>query len=460
MTKRQIVLILLIALAVRLAYHELVPAFDGAYHNGSDSGKYITRALKIIEFGEVVQVIEGETQPDFGRMPLYPQFIAAIFRIVGGENLAAVTAFQAVISSLTVLAIGLIAGAFHRRWSLPTALLASFWPAFVVYAAWVLSDSLFVDFFTWGLCACAWASRSNRSLLLLAAAGCAFGLALLTRPVLMFFPYLLVPALAYLLVARQGLRWSSALGHALVPVVIMLAFLSPRLVATYEHYGSPVVTTQSGAHALKMIYPCLRNDPDCDRAAINQTKRELIAAKVVELTEEERKNPVVLDKIYRDVALQLWLKVPAGTFALAVVDSAVRAVVQTMLYEVGYQLDLDPTYWSTVQGSTVGERLVNFLAVVFGDPFMFVWAMAQSAVLLALPVQFIGLVAGLRDPDHRSLIIFLVVTAAYFLAINLSYGNPKYGLPLNPAEIVLLVAGGHTVIGWFKRRRVLRQVST
>ncbi len=459
MTKRQIVLILLVALAVRLAYHQLVPAFDGSYDNGSDSGRYIWGALSILDHGEVVRAVDGEFYPDFERMPVYPHFVAAIFWLFGRENLAAVTAVQALAGSLTVVAIGLIAGAFNRRWAFPAALLASVWPAFVVYAAWVLTDSLFVDLFTWGLCACVWAAKSRRWAWLLAAAGIAFGLALLTRPVLMFFPYLLVPVLAYLLVANRGMPRFRALGHALVPVAIMLAFLSPRLVATYVHYGSPVVTTQSGGHALELIYPCLRNDPDCDRATVDRRKEALIASRRAELSEEERRNPVVIDRINRDVALRLLMEVPAGTLALAVADSAVRSVLQTMLYEVGYQLDLNPRYFSVAQGPTIGERFANFLAVVFGNPFMFVWAVAQSAVLLAFPVQIIGLVAGLRDPGHRSLIIFLVLTAAYFLVINLSFGNPKYGLPLNPAEIVILVAGGYTVMEWFKRRCVLRQVS-
>ena len=453
MTKRQIILILLVALAVRLAYHQLVPALDGSYDNGSDSGKYIWRALSILDHGEVVRIIDGEAHPDFGRMPLYPWFVAAIFRLAGGESLAAVTAIQAVISTFTVFAVGLTAGALNRRWMFPAALLASFWPAFVVYAAWILTDSLFVDFLAWGLCACAWASKSRRPAWLLVTAGCAFGLTLLTRPVLMFFPYLLVPALAYLLVANRGMRWHRAFAHALVPAAIMLALVAPRLATTNAIYGSPVVTTQSGTHALELIYPCLRNDPACDRATVERRKREMVAAGLAELTVEERKNPIIADRINRRVALRLIWEVPPSIFALAVADSAVRSIVQTMLYEVGHQLNQDPQYFSAAQGSTAGERIANFLAVVLTDPFMFIWAVVQFGVLLALPVQLLGVAAGLRNPGQRSLVIFLVVTAGYFLAINVSFGNPKYGLPLNPAEIVLLVAGGQALVDWFKRRR-------
>lgn len=452
MTKRQIILWVLVALAVRLAYHQLVPFFDGSYNNGSDSGKYIIRALAILEHGEVILNSNGELRADFGRMPLYPHFVAAVFWITGGENLAMVTAVQAAISSLTIVAIGLIAGALNRRWMLPAAVLASFWPAFVVYTAWVLTDSLFIDLFVWGICACVWASKSARPLPLLVAAGLAFGFAVLTRPILMFFPYLLVPVLAYILLAGQGRRWRPALVRALVPAVILLAFLVPRLVATYVEYGSPVVSTQSGNHALELIYPCLRTDPDCDRASIEKRRFELVDAAMAKLTDEERKNPILADNIQRRVAWKLLPEVPLRVFILSVLDSAARSVVQTMLYEVGVQLNQNPQYYSAVRGTTIAERFLGFLAVVLSEPFMFVWAIAQFAVLIALPIQLVGLVGGLRDPVRRPLVVFLVVTAGYFLAVNLSFGSPKYGIPLNPVQIVLLVAGLQALLNWRRSR--------
>ena len=63
MTKLQVALILLLALTARLGYHQLVPAFDGSYHNGSDSGKYISRAVSIVEHGSVVSFV-GETRDE------------------------------------------------------------------------------------------------------------------------------------------------------------------------------------------------------------------------------------------------------------------------------------------------------------------------------------------------------------------------------------------------------------
>ncbi len=452
LTKTQVFLLVVLALAVRLSYQQLVPFFDGSYHNGSDTVKYIVGALSILEHGEMTFVQDGELRTDFSRMPIYAHFVAFIFWLTGGENLGAVAAVQAVISSFTVVAIGLIAGAFDRRWIVPAAVMASFWPAFVVYTSWVLTDSLFIDLFTWGLCACVWASKSARPIPLLVAAGVAFGLAVLTRPVLMFFPYVLAPALAYLLLAGQGRRWGRAIVRAAIPAVILMLFLVPRLAATYAEYGVPVVTTQSGVHALKLIYPCLRTDPNCDRDSILQEATETVEVRLAALTDEERANPVRVEAVYREVALEMVLEIPPHIFILSVLDSSLRSVVQTMLYEVGDQLNQNPQYFSAIQGSTLGERVKNFVAVIFSQPFMFIWAVAQSAILIALPVQLVGLVDGLRDPTRRPLVVFLIVTAGYFLAINLSFGNPKYGLPLNPAQIVLLIAGLSTVLGWRRRR--------
>ena len=102
---------------------------------------------------------------------------------------------------------------------------------------------------------------------------------MLTRPILMFFPYLLVPVLAYMLAAGLRLQWRHAVGLALIPAAIILLFLVPRLIATYNEYGIAVVSTQSGNHALELVYPCLRTDPDCDRASVEQQRYRLIAAR-------------------------------------------------------------------------------------------------------------------------------------------------------------------------------------
>lgn len=450
MTRRHVIALFLLALGIRFAYQALVVYFGGSFHNGSDSGKYIWRALSLLQHGEVLIEIDGVLYPDFERMPLYLHFLAAAFWLADGELWIA-TLVQAVIDSASVFAVGLLAAAFDRRWALPATLLACLWPSFVVYAAWVLTDSLFVDLFAWGLCACLWAARGRHTTALLFAAGVAFGLAILTRPVLMYFPIVLLPGLAYLLWSKFA--WHRALPLAVIPVAVMLLILTPRLLATQAAYGIATLSTQTGEHALSLVYPCLRNDMTCDREPTDRRVRAMQQAERAKLSEEEKRNPVIGARIDQRIAIRLLLEMPKEKLLLGVADGALRSILQTMLYEVGYQLKLEPRYLSTIGGRTLSERLTAFLNVLLTDRFILIWAIAQALVLLGLPVQLLGLTKCLGNPDKRAMAAFLVVTAAYFLAINLSYGNPKYGLPLNPATIVFTVAGFVAMIDWLNRRR-------
>ena len=238
MNRKQVLALFLFAVGVRLAYVGVVVLFDGSFDNGSDSGKYIKRALNLLQYGEIVFLVDGELIPDTARMPLYPYVLSGILGLVGEGRLWVVAVVQAIVDASTVFAIALTAGAIERRWAVPAAALACVWATLVVYASFVLTDTLFLACFAWGTCACAWAARSRRKLGLLVAAGAAFGLAMLTRPTLIFFPYLLVPVLSYLLWAVGGLGWRRAIGMAAIPAALLAATLLPRLAMTYSHYGN------------------------------------------------------------------------------------------------------------------------------------------------------------------------------------------------------------------------------
>ena len=45
--------------------------------------------------------------------------------------------------------------------------------------------------------------------------------------------------------------------------MMMIIIITPRLIDTYNEYGQPVLTTQSGTHALKWVIPCLKTPWTC-----------------------------------------------------------------------------------------------------------------------------------------------------------------------------------------------------
>ena len=171
------------------------------------------------------------------------------------------------------------------------------------------------------------------------------------------------------------------------------------------------------------------------------------------LNPKEKNNPVVLDQINRQVALILLKELPPLTFGRAIIDSSMRSILQTSFYEIGHQLKLSPTYFSSIHGATLTERLILFAKTITANSFMLSWFIAQTAVLIGFPIQLLGMYCLFLKPTGRPLSVLLLLSAMYFLAINLSFGNPKYGLPLNPVKIVLLVAGTqHLVSRRFKSR--------
>ena len=182
---RALLWIALFALGLRLSYQAMMLQFGGSFDNGSDSGKYINIAKDFLVGGWGNQSAE-----QLQLMPLYPAFLAIIFQYAGMDNLRAVVAVQAFIDALSVIGVGIAARSMSERFAVPAALAAAVIPNFLVHASYVLTETVFVFFFIWGLCALLWALR-RKTLLFLTLSGVLFGLALMTRPVMVYYLSLL-----------------------------------------------------------------------------------------------------------------------------------------------------------------------------------------------------------------------------------------------------------------------------
>jgi len=440
-TRNQVIVLFLAAVALRLAYLGIVVALDGNINNGSDSGKFLQLAANINKFGSLVNWDLGVFGRDTGRMPLYPYLIAGILDIAGEQRLWAVAFIQAFVDASTVFAIGLLAGAIDRRWALPAAILACIWASLVILTSFVLADTVFMAFFCWGLCACVWATRSERKLLLVVAAGLAFSLALLTRPTLMFFPYFLVPALTVLLWARGNQSWRRAVLLALVPAVMMFAAVAPRASENYHQYGTLVVTTQSGNHALDVVDQFIRL---CDRCVNEDMETKMhaeVKARLKAQSRVDQQNPTILDGIRRGVAIEYLKQIPLGTLFKGTILGSVRSAFQSCIYVTGHQFRLDPKFLSTVPGDSFTGRLWTFVKTLPSDGFLLLWAIAQLFAITAVALQISGALRGVHERETRPYILFLLGIAAYFLALNGPFGNPRYAIPLTPVFVVLAAAG-------------------
>ncbi|MEK9797431.1 MAG: hypothetical protein VW713_11905, partial [Alphaproteobacteria bacterium] len=280
------------------------------------------------------------------------------------------------------------------------------------------------------------------------------GLALLTRPVMMFFPLFLFPALAYAIPAARRVSFGRGLLLAALPVVIMIAFAVPRVVENHDRFGHAVLTTQSGNHLLKWVYPCLHTPWSCASHGTDwDENKPLVDARLAELSPAQRANPAEVNAVYQSVAKERIAELGIVQIGIGMTVGAIKNTVQTGFYETVTQFRQSPNFLSAMPGSGIGEKLANFYRTNRGDVFMLAWAVAHAALLVSRLVQIVGFGAGVANAARRPFTVVLVMTIVYFLAVNGPIGNPKYRVPAEPGFLILLSMGLYTIMDFLRRRR-------
>jgi hypothetical protein len=65
----------------------------------------------------------------------------------------------------------------------------------------------------------------------------------------------------------------------------------------------------------------------------------------------------------------------------------------------------------------------------------------------------VGLGTGIAQSALRPYTVMLLMTIAYFLAVNGPVGNPKYRVPAEPGFLILLSMGLYKIMDVLRRRR-------
>jgi 4-amino-4-deoxy-L-arabinose transferase-like glycosyltransferase len=202
---RPLPVILVLSLAAKLLIWHGVASGEPMRFLGPDSGSYLASARALVETGSFAVSPEHPDVPQTMRTPGYPLFLAAAYRMFGGEAEAAV-ALQILLSLATIaLTWRLGAALWDEKTANRAAALLALDVVSFSHALLLLSDTLFALCL---LCAALAAIRvaggaPGRSGPL--ALGAALAAATLVRPL---GYYLIVPLLAALLAwGRMGLLW-------------------------------------------------------------------------------------------------------------------------------------------------------------------------------------------------------------------------------------------------------------
>jgi len=186
--RRRVVAVFLTALVLRLGFL--------AFWNGTPFAPDTVTYLSVADNVAAGRgFMTSGTEPESNRAPLYPLLLAGVRRAFG-ESPTPVLAVQCLLDALTAVWVLLLAAELAGpRAGLAAGLLYAAQPIFIGYTHWLLSESFFFDlwFLSLALTARAWKARSASGF---AGAGAALGLAVLCRPAHMFYPALIVLALA------------------------------------------------------------------------------------------------------------------------------------------------------------------------------------------------------------------------------------------------------------------------
>jgi len=211
--------------------------------------------------------------PDHKRTPLYPLFITA-FRCLSLDA-AVIVAAQIAISLFTILAAMEITEKLfenHRAAAWAGVLVAADAPS-IVFAGTLLTESLFTMLFALGVLLSI-ESHVLRKPCYLAASAVVLGLAVLYRPVALFFPAVLLTM--YLVADRAP--WQLRIGRAGLFLGLFLLTLAPWIGRNYATFGRPFVSTIGDLNMLEYravaIYAKVQRVPLADASTLLREQPE------------------------------------------------------------------------------------------------------------------------------------------------------------------------------------------
>jgi 4-amino-4-deoxy-L-arabinose transferase-like glycosyltransferase len=266
------------------------------------------------------------TAPRYGRAPVYPAFLAAIGAGGGGaaHTPARVKIAQSIVGAAGVWIVGIIAlGAAGPRAGVAAAAIAAAYPPLVVLPAYVFSETLYSTIALGSALLLDRAVDADRPRHALAS-GLAAGVAILTRPAMLFF----------LPLAAAWLVWRSRARLAAVLVAAALAVVAPwtiRNAAVYHRFVP--VATEGGVTFWIGNHPLARGEGDlAANPGIKQADLEFRRAHP-DLTAEQLE-PLYYRAAFRQIAGHpLWW---AGLLARKAFHTVVPAGPSYALHSTAY----------------------------------------------------------------------------------------------------------------------------
>jgi hypothetical protein len=379
-------------------------------------------------------------------MPLYPLLIAGI-KGVFGEVPRAVAVVQAVIDAGTCTMIAALGALLSPRVGLTAGILAALSVTLIVFSSQMVTDTLFLFFFTLMLLAGArFLLRPGNGLALLA--GVAGGLSLLTRPAVGLLLVAALPVVFVVAFRRRG--FAPALIAVALYAIAAAVPIAPIWLRNVVHYGSFQLMSQTGDHLALWIVPLVTQRADGTPYQTTVERMEAVyRQRLAERGLDENSNPFQRDAVKSEVAREAMRGLPLAAYAKAWVEGmAVNLAAPALLDDPRVRALPKPSFYNTA-GTTLWQRARAYL---FDDPGLYQILLLAGLVGMIpfLVLEAVGFTMLARMSPWAA--VFAGGVLAYFLLLNGPVATPKYRLPMEPVLIVLAALP----LAWLLDRRRLQ----
>jgi hypothetical protein len=419
--------VFVLALIVRLVNLALLEG-NNSFFAESDTTAYWASAAALAQRDAFWPTLAAMTD----RMPLYPLFLAGV-RSMFGDAPRAAAVVQAAIDAGTCTLIAALGALISPLTGRIAGILAAVSATLIVLSSQILTDTLFLFFFTIMLLAGA-VFLLRPAIWLAAVAGLAGGLALATRAGIVLLLIAAVP----LFFMAAGIAWRN-FARALVPAILFaiaaLAPITPVLLRNAIHYGSFSLATQIGDHLAFWIVPLVAQRAD-GTAFETSVKRmqALYQQRLAERGLNAQSNPFLLASVKSEVAREEMARLPPAAYVKSWIEGmAVNLSAPALLADPRVRALPKPSFTHT-PGASLWERTRGYF---FERPGLYqvLLAIGLATMLPFLLLEAIGFVMLAQRLPRAAVLAGGVL--AYFLVLSGPVATPKYRLPMEPVLIVL-----------------------
>ena len=428
--------IIVVGLVIRLGLLAVIASHPERGIN-PDSESYLQPAISLSS--------TGVYPPDSGkRTPLYPLFIALIY-FLGGQNPVLIMAAQILLDAITIYLTYILGSRIFPK---PAALLGAFLMAInidsITYDFYYMTETLATLFTLAALLAWEKGYQEDRWGWMVIGA-VLMGLSVLTRPIALYFPIVLI----IWLLLKKARPFSRRILGASVYFAAFLLTLLPWVIRNYQTIGLPTVSTISQYNLL--FYNAASLEAHLRGIGEKQVRQEYV------ILQEQRMAELGLEDTFGNQA-----RVQSKLAREVILSHPVQYIYVHLKSDLNSLLP-DTNIMELLGITTGGKGTLNVLnekgliAAVrhyFGGKTWLIAVLLPYMLLLGF--MYITGIAGtiqlFRERNWLALII-LITTCAYFLLIPGAPSIARFRVPIMPYLSLLSATGIYTVYQFWQTRK-------